>query len=229
MQSRCARLILFLFLASLFTQCHRSGPLESQLDQAEARARTHLAAPTSEGRTQELMAILKDISPLLTEKTYVDPTDASRRDALQFRASLLLSGILAHLAASESDPLRMKHLDASRQLYMNAFLIDPRNALNQLGAWLPAGSDRSLYERVRVPGYSVVSEQPGPNSIHTVLQVNEPLEYFLLQMVVADRLRKARSSQTTLALLHADISRDGLPVATGDWDAESDRVLLKLR
>lgn len=230
MLQRCIRLSLLAFLAPVIFQCRKVGPLEQQLDQAEPKARMHLAAPTSEERKKDLIAILKEISPLLTERTFVDATDVSRRDALQYRASLLLSGVLAHMAASEADPvLQMKRLEASRQLYMNAYLIDPAHAMNGLKAWLPEKSDMSLYAKVRVPDYSVVNEQTGKDGMYTVLQVKESLEYYLLQMVVADRLRKVRLSHATLATLHADLVRDGLTFAYGDWDAESDRVLLKMK
>lgn len=223
---RRRRLLPLALLALLaLVACREKGPMEVILEggaETFATLRTVEATPETRGR---FIKLLQDLSPVLHEGEYVHPEDVRQKDALAARASLLMSAT-AH---------RLNMEKATRELYMNAYLIRGGPLLAELKPLLPSGASLEIYEKVRVPEYRVLEEtspeaagEGGGKRLVARVEVSEELEYYLLQMVCGHYQRSALARTPDLAELEVTIERTGAAVATGRWDAEKDEIALKL-
>lgn len=205
--------------------CREKGPMEVILEGGAdtfESLRSVEATPENRGR---FIKLLQDLSPVLHEGEYVHPEDLRQKDALAVRASLLMSAT-AH---------RLNMEKATRELYMNAYLIRGAPLLAELKPLLPSGASLEVYEKVRVPEYKILEEtspdatgDPGVRRLVARVEVAEQLEYYLLQMVCGHYQRSALNRTPDLAELEVTIERAGAAVATGRWDAEKDEIALKL-
>lgn len=209
----------------LLPACREKGPMEVILEggaETFESLRAVEATPETRGR---FIKLLQDLSPVLHEAEYVHPEDLRQKDALAARASLLMSATASRLGMEK----------ATRELYMNAYLIRGGPLLTELKPLLPAGASLEVYEKVRVPEYKVLEETPVESAdgatgkrIATRVEISEDLEYYLMQMVCGHYQRQTLARTPDLVELEVTIERTGTSVAIGRWDAEKDEIALKL-
>jgi hypothetical protein len=214
-------LVSLLFLIA----CREKGPMEVILEggaETYETLRAVEATPETRGR---FIKLLQDLSPVLHEGEYVHPEDLRQKDALAARASLLMSATAQRLSMEK----------ATRELYMNAYLIRGAPLLAELKPLLPAGASLEVYEKVRIPEYKILEETPGEavgpepgKRLVARVEIAEDLEYYLMQMVCGHYQRQALVRTPDLAELEVTIERSGAAVATGRWDSKKDEIALKL-
>ncbi len=147
-----------------------------------------------------------------------------------YRASLLMSALLARLGQTETDDAaRTKRSDASLQLFMNAYLLFSETALADLKPLLPSGTGTSAYEKIHVPSYELSGEEQNQGNVTADVRIPARQEYHLMQMICGDILNKARKKYAGMQTLIVSIQQGGQPVATGRWDREKDEIVLKLQ
>lgn len=157
---------------------------------------------------------------MLQKKDYVDRRDKKKISELVFRSSILAAAAAHRLGKSE----------AARSLYMNAYLENELLALKALRDRLPAKSDVTLFEKVHIPAYKVArttETAPGHLEITVETQLENP-EFYLLQMICGDLLRKQQATRSDLKAMKVWILNNSAPAADGRWDEEGDEIRVRL-
>jgi len=220
----------FLFLYPVFLlSCHEKGPLETGLDRAYLDYEK--IKKTGEIDNGKFRILLQDNIHILSENSFTDESDIKNSKNITYRAALLLSAVMYHL--EEGKEIR----STSRGLYINAYLIDQKNALNGIKKLLPPDADTEIYRNIQIPNYTAENkftenESDGmkPEShLVSVIRIKEELPYYLLQTIGGDILYKTRNKKENLSSVHLDFFlENGAKIATASWDKISDEMTVDL-
>lgn len=216
--NRSIHRIFFSLAVGGLLACSPPGPLEQELVNLE-KTEAELNDATGVNR-DAYSRLVQEVLPLIDQKRFVHQEDIKKKTEIMYRASLI-AAVSLH---------RLEKMKAARELFMNAYLLNEKEALADIRAKMPS-AHLKVFEDVRIPEYRIITEKEiAAGEFRTEVMVQEVLPYFLLQMVCGAVLRNLKDNQEKKSIRRLLIyirGNIGL-VATGRWDQESDQIVVKL-